>query len=215
MTFPAYLFTDPTSHAHHHADAHASSSSSSSSRVPLLAPGSVVSPARAPSVTTPSSCARTPSSSTSLWSTDHVARRPAALCPVGARHRSRRLVELAIVPGDPQKPSLVYSVYSYTSLYADTGLRGDLVRLAARRSGRGDGALHRSSCERLADSLTDEEVERTKEQIKGQIVLSMETPSARMNRLGRSVLMGLEIPHARRHARPDRRRRPRGRGRPR
>ena len=47
--------------------------------------------------------------------------------------------------------------------------------------------------EQLADTLSDEEIERTKEQIKGQIVLSMESPSARMNRLGRSVLMGLEI----------------------
>ena len=47
--------------------------------------------------------------------------------------------------------------------------------------------------ERLPTSLTDEEVERTKEQIKGQIVLSMESPSAAHEPPGAQRAHGLEI----------------------
>jgi predicted Zn-dependent peptidase len=91
-----------------------------------------------------------------------------------------------------EKRGLVYSVYSYTSLYADTGLVA--ISFGSRPEGLAEVMeLSRAELEHLADTLTDEEIERTKEQIKGQIVLSMESPSARMNRLGRSVLMGLEI----------------------
>ena len=91
-----------------------------------------------------------------------------------------------------EKRGLVYSVYSYTSLYADTGLVA--ISFGCRPEGLAEVMeLCTAELHGLADSLTDDEVERTKEQIKGQIVLSMESPSARMNRLGRSVLMGLEI----------------------
>jgi predicted Zn-dependent peptidase len=91
-----------------------------------------------------------------------------------------------------EKRGLVYSVYSYTSLYADTGLVA--ISFGSRREGLAEVMeLCSAELRGLADSLSDEEVERTKEQIKGQIVLSMESPSSRMNRLGRSVLMDLEI----------------------
>ena len=91
-----------------------------------------------------------------------------------------------------EKRGLVYSVYSYTSLYADTGLVA--ISFGSRPEGLAEVIeLCTAELQGLADSLTNDEVERTKEQIKGQIVLSMESPSARMNRLGRSVLMGLPI----------------------
>jgi len=91
-----------------------------------------------------------------------------------------------------EKRGLVYSVYSYTSLYADTGLVA--ISFGCRPEGLAEVMeLTTVELEGLADTLTADEVERTKEQIKGQIVLSMESPSARMNRLGRSVLMDLEI----------------------
>ena len=91
-----------------------------------------------------------------------------------------------------EKRGLVYSVYSYTSLYADTGLVA--ISFGSRPEGLAEVMeLCTGELRGLAESLTDDEIERTKEQIKGQIVLSMESPSARMNRLGRSVLMELEI----------------------
>jgi Predicted Zn-dependent peptidases len=91
-----------------------------------------------------------------------------------------------------EKRGLVYSVYSYTALYADTGLVA--ISFGSRPEGLAEVMeLCTTELERLPETLTVEEIERTKEQIKGQIVLSMESPSARMNRLGRSVLLGLEI----------------------
>jgi predicted Zn-dependent peptidase len=44
-----------------------------------------------------------------------------------------------------------------------------------------------------ADSITDEELVRAKENVKGRTVLSMESTLARMNRLGSSVLMGVPL----------------------
>jgi len=91
-----------------------------------------------------------------------------------------------------EKRGLVYSVYSFTLLYADTGLVG--VYFGSRPEGMGavvDICL--DQLEHLAETITDEEVERTKEHLKGHIVLGMESPSNRMHRLGRAVLMDLEI----------------------
>jgi len=91
-----------------------------------------------------------------------------------------------------EKRGLAYSVYSYTSMYADTGL------VAISFGSRPDGLpevmeICLSEVASLADAITDDEIERTKEHLRGQIVLSMESVSARMNRLGRSVLMDIEI----------------------
>src|SRR3954465_12507818 len=44
-----------------------------------------------------------------------------------------------------------------------------------------------------AGAPTADEVERAKENVKGRIVLTLESTSARMNRLGSSVLAGLPI----------------------
>ena len=43
------------------------------------------------------------------------------------------------------------------------------------------------------DSVTEEELVRAKENVKGRTVLSMESTLARMNRLGSSVLMGVPL----------------------
>jgi predicted Zn-dependent peptidase len=43
------------------------------------------------------------------------------------------------------------------------------------------------------DSITEEELVRAKENVKGRTVLSMESTLARMNRLGSSVLMGVPL----------------------
>jgi predicted Zn-dependent peptidase len=48
--------------------------------------------------------------------------------------------------------------------------------------------------ERLqADAVTDEELTRAREHVKGRIVLSMESTANRMHRLGRSVLTGMPL----------------------
>ena len=43
------------------------------------------------------------------------------------------------------------------------------------------------------DGVSDEELERARENVKGRTVLSMESTLTRMNRLGSSVLMGVPV----------------------
>ena len=45
----------------------------------------------------------------------------------------------------------------------------------------------------LADGITAEELNRSKENVKGRVVLSLESTTARMNRLGSSVLADMPI----------------------
>jgi predicted Zn-dependent peptidase len=92
-----------------------------------------------------------------------------------------------------EKRGLAYSVYSYASYYADSGqvaiyvgTRPDNVAEALEVIG---GELRS-----LQDSgVSDEELERAKENVKGRTVLSMESTLSRMNRLGTSLLMGVPI----------------------
>jgi predicted Zn-dependent peptidase len=92
-----------------------------------------------------------------------------------------------------EKRGLAYSVYSYVSHYADSGqvavyvgTRPDNVGAAMEIIG---GELRRL----LEDGVSEEELERARENVKGRTVLSMESTLSRMNRLGTSLLMGVPI----------------------
>jgi predicted Zn-dependent peptidase len=92
-----------------------------------------------------------------------------------------------------EKRGLAYSVYSYVSHYADSGqvalyvgTRPDNVAEATEVIG---GELRRL----VEDGVTAEELERARENVKGRTVLSMESTSMRMNRLGSSLLMGVPL----------------------
>ena len=88
---------------------------------------------------------------------------------------------------------LAYSVYSFTSLFATTGQVG--VYLGTRPDNVGEalgvvGDELRRFCE---DPASPTELERSKENVKGRMVLALESTSARMNRLGGSLLAGLPL----------------------
>jgi predicted Zn-dependent peptidase len=92
-----------------------------------------------------------------------------------------------------EKRGMAYSVYSFASQYTDTGLVG--VYLGTREE-------NLSPClEITAEQLTDiaagnlrpEEISRAKENLKGRIMLSMESTSNRMSRLGKSLVTDTEL----------------------
>ena len=92
-----------------------------------------------------------------------------------------------------EKRGLAYSVYSYSSQYADSGQVAVYVgtrpdNVAEALTVIGDELRHL-----IADGVTAEELERARENVKGRTVLSMESTSMRMNRLGSSVLMGIPL----------------------
>jgi predicted Zn-dependent peptidase len=92
-----------------------------------------------------------------------------------------------------EKRGLAYSVYSYASHYVDTGqigvyvgTRPDNVREAMQVIGEELNRL-------VEEPVSDEELTRAKENVKGRMVLSFESTLTHMNRLGGSVLMGVPL----------------------
>jgi predicted Zn-dependent peptidase len=92
-----------------------------------------------------------------------------------------------------EKRGMAYSVYTFASQYADTGLVGVYV---------GTREDNLAECMRItADQLTrmgaghiePAELGRAKENLKGRIMLSMESTSNRASRLGKSVLTDTEL----------------------
>ena len=92
-----------------------------------------------------------------------------------------------------KRRSMAYSVYTYASQYADTGMVG--VYLGTRED-------NLAECIRIvADQFhlmgegrfDPAELARAKENLKGRIMLSMESTSNRASRLGKSVLTDAEL----------------------
>ncbi|MCL4079607.1 insulinase family protein [Coriobacteriia bacterium Es71-Z0120] len=92
-----------------------------------------------------------------------------------------------------EKRGLAYAVYSYHSLYLDAG---EFVVYAGTRPDNAREVVRIVSEEaaRLAsDGVSDEELERVRENMKGQLVLSLENTRSRMTRLGKSAATDTEI----------------------
>ena len=92
-----------------------------------------------------------------------------------------------------EKRGLAYSVYSFASHYADTGLFGIYAGVAPKRAAQ-VLALCREQLEAVAtDGITARELERAKGQARGSLALGMEDTGARMSRLGKSELAQGEV----------------------
>ena len=87
-----------------------------------------------------------------------------------------------------EKRGLAYSIYSWASHYRDTGQVG--VYVGTRQENVAEAmSVIGSELERVqVEAVTDEELVRAREHVKGRVVLSMESTANRMHRLGRSVL---------------------------
>jgi predicted Zn-dependent peptidase len=92
-----------------------------------------------------------------------------------------------------ERRGLAYSVYSFSSLYAGIGQVGIYLGTRAANLTEALEVVGRELI-RLRDAPgSSEEVERAKENVKGRLLLSLESTSARMNRLGSSVLTGVPL----------------------
>jgi len=92
-----------------------------------------------------------------------------------------------------EKRGLAYSVYSYASQYQDSGQVALYVGTRPDRVREAMDVIGDELRKLQDDSITEEELVRAKENVKGRTVLSMESTLARMNRLGSSVLMGVPL----------------------
>lgn len=92
-----------------------------------------------------------------------------------------------------ERRGLAYSVFSYSNLYAHTGEVG--LYLGTRPENLAEAlAVVTAELERcVEDPASEEELVRSRENLKGRVVLGMESTGARMSRLGASVLNDLPI----------------------
>jgi predicted Zn-dependent peptidase len=88
-----------------------------------------------------------------------------------------------------EKRGLAYSVYSYHTSYADSGLFTVYAGTAPKQT----QDVYDITMELLAEiaetGMSEAELHRGKEQLKGNLILSLESTSSRMNRLGKNELM--------------------------
>ena len=92
-----------------------------------------------------------------------------------------------------EKRGLAYAVYSYHQGYSDAGA---IKTYVGSTTGNVEEAVKviAEQLERIQDEpVSDEELERTKQQLKSSTLLALESTAARMNRIGRSVITGSEL----------------------
>ncbi|WP_433183564.1 M16 family metallopeptidase [Actinoallomurus sp. CA-150999] len=88
-----------------------------------------------------------------------------------------------------EKRGLAYSVYSYNTQYADTGIFGVYAGCLPAKV---DEVLEicRDEVAKVAEhGITEEELERGKGQLRGSFVLGLEDTGSRMSRIGKSELV--------------------------
>ncbi len=84
-----------------------------------------------------------------------------------------------------EKRGLAYSVYSFMSSYSDTGMFGVYLGIDPKTMNEAL-SLFQDQALNLAETLTQEEINLAKNQIKGNMLLSLENTESRMSRLAKS-----------------------------
>jgi predicted Zn-dependent peptidase len=92
-----------------------------------------------------------------------------------------------------EKRGMAYAVYSFASQYTDTGQVG--IYIGTREDNLGPCLeIASEQIGEIADGkLRPEELPRAKENLKGRVMLSMESTSNRMSRLGKSLITDTEL----------------------
>jgi predicted Zn-dependent peptidase len=92
-----------------------------------------------------------------------------------------------------EQRGLAYAVYSFTSAFHDTGQVGLYVGTRADNLVQAVSVVGTELSHLRQEPATNEELARAKENLKGRVVLALESTGARMNRLGSEVLAGEEV----------------------
>jgi predicted Zn-dependent peptidase len=92
-----------------------------------------------------------------------------------------------------EKRGMAYSVYSFLAQYTDTGLIGIYVGTREENLDACVEICVEQVAEIAAGRLRKGELERAKENLKGRTLLSLESTSNRMSRLGKSLVSDTEL----------------------
>jgi predicted Zn-dependent peptidase len=92
-----------------------------------------------------------------------------------------------------ERRGLAYSVFSFSSQHADTGEVGLYVGTRPDNLQEAVATIARELERFVEDPATPQELDRSRENLKGRVALSLESTGARMSRLGSALLGGLPI----------------------
>jgi predicted Zn-dependent peptidase len=92
-----------------------------------------------------------------------------------------------------ERRGLAYSVFSFSSLFATTGEVGLYVGTRPDNLAQALQVVAKELERCVEDPASEEELTRSRENLKGRVVLSLESTGARMSRLGSSVLNDMAI----------------------
>jgi predicted Zn-dependent peptidase len=106
---------------------------------------------------------------------------------LGATSSSRLFQEVR------ERRGLAYSVFSFSNLHARAGEVGIYVGTRPENLNEAMGTIAGELQRFVEQPASERELERSRENVKGRMVLSLESTAARMNRLGSSLLAGLPI----------------------
>jgi predicted Zn-dependent peptidase len=84
-----------------------------------------------------------------------------------------------------EKNGLAYSIYSFNESYNDTGLFGIYAGLEEKQVNKAEKMIKEELRKIIEIPLSKTELKRSKDQLKGGLILGLENVSARMNRLAR------------------------------
>jgi predicted Zn-dependent peptidase len=92
-----------------------------------------------------------------------------------------------------ERRGLAYAVYSFTSAYQDSGQVGLYVGTRAENVAEAMSVVATELGRLRAEPATAEELSRAKENLKGRVLLALESTGARMSRLGSELLSGAPL----------------------
>ena len=91
-----------------------------------------------------------------------------------------------------EERGLAYAVYSFHGFYAQAGHVGAYVGTRPETAGEAREALEEELVRLAREGLTRQELDDTRSQLKGQFLISLESPASRMNRLAGVALYSHE-----------------------
>jgi len=92
-----------------------------------------------------------------------------------------------------ERRGLAYSVYTFASMYQETGEVGVYVGTREEHVGTCLGIIAEQIGDLAQGGVGEAELRRAKENLKGRIMLSLESTSNRVTRLGKSLITDMEL----------------------
>jgi predicted Zn-dependent peptidase len=92
-----------------------------------------------------------------------------------------------------EKRGMAYAVYTFAGQYSDTGQIGVYIGTREENLDPCLAIVAEQIADVAAGNVSAAELERAKENLKGRIVLSMESTSSRMSRLGKALITDTEL----------------------